>query len=298
MSALKSMTSKFKGKCFECSSPILPSWPILWSKETGAKHKVCPAVGTEILQKALNKPKSQNVTQLGDFTEVYAMFASAAKTNKVPKIKINADGFEFYLYVSGFKSAHPCEINVKSKGWGGEWYGRITEAGAWTHRGEVDERMADALSKLQMDPVVAVAEFGKLCGRCCFCNSGLSDLKSVDVGYGPICAQKWGLPWGSTGPKMIVGHTHTASLEKGPHHAVAMVGNFEQTEAKVTALLAEAKESGIPIWVNKYVPDCTECHDSGFLPPYAAEGDTPCRYCDKYESLQKDEAAVAGAPVG
>lgn len=43
------------------------------------------------------------------------------------------------------------------------------------------------------------ARFGHEHARCVFCSRNLSDEKdgrSVDVGYGPICADKYGLPWG------------------------------------------------------------------------------------------------------
>jgi hypothetical protein len=43
------------------------------------------------------------------------------------------------------------------------------------------------------------AAFGHEHSRCVFCSHKLSDEKdgrSVDVGYGPVCAEKYGLPWG------------------------------------------------------------------------------------------------------
>lgn len=40
------------------------------------------------------------------------------------------------------------------------------------------------------------AEFGQLYGICMFCWSELTDERSIEVGYGPICASKRGLPWG------------------------------------------------------------------------------------------------------
>ncbi len=43
------------------------------------------------------------------------------------------------------------------------------------------------------------AAFGHLHHRCVFCARKLTDEndgRSVDVGYGPICADKYGLPWG------------------------------------------------------------------------------------------------------
>lgn len=43
------------------------------------------------------------------------------------------------------------------------------------------------------------ARFGHQHHRCVFCSRKLSDEtdgRSVDVGYGPICADRYGLPWG------------------------------------------------------------------------------------------------------
>lgn len=42
------------------------------------------------------------------------------------------------------------------------------------------------------------AAFGKLVGRCCFCSHAIDTPESTAVGYGPICAGKYGLPWGDT----------------------------------------------------------------------------------------------------
>lgn len=42
------------------------------------------------------------------------------------------------------------------------------------------------------------ARFGKLWGSCVFCSRLLTDERSVAVGYGPVCADHNGLPWGET----------------------------------------------------------------------------------------------------
>lgn len=41
------------------------------------------------------------------------------------------------------------------------------------------------------------AKFGHLTSRCVFCSRKLADDRSIDVGYGPICAAKYDLPWGA-----------------------------------------------------------------------------------------------------
>lgn len=37
---------------------------------------------------------------------------------------------------------------------------------------------------------------GKESGSCCFCSRELTDGRSVEKGYGPVCAGRYGLPWG------------------------------------------------------------------------------------------------------
>jgi Family of unknown function (DUF6011) len=48
-------------------------------------------------------------------------------------------------------------------------------------------------------PVTAeeAAAFGKDTGHCCACARTLTDDRSVSVGYGPVCAAKYGWPWGA-----------------------------------------------------------------------------------------------------
>ena len=50
--------------------------------------------------------------------------------------------------------------------------------------------------------VLTVPESGSLgyptaSGRCCFCHQSLDDERSTARGYGPVCAEHFGLPWGS-----------------------------------------------------------------------------------------------------
>src|SRR6185436_1560785 len=45
----------------------------------------------------------------------------------------------------------------------------------------------------------AAVAHGHTTGNCSFCARDLTDPRSTSVGYGPICAQHFGLPWGDTG---------------------------------------------------------------------------------------------------
>ncbi|KKM74155.1 hypothetical protein LCGC14_1403300, partial [marine sediment metagenome] len=215
---MKIMAAKFKSKCFACDVQIKVGDQIEWSVGTGAAHVDCELACAQ--QNSTDKRTSESITQLGDFSDVYALFEKAATGGKWPRITINADGFEFHLYVSGAKSVVPGVINVKRSGSAagnghGDWYGRITIEGAWDQRhSEVDERMADALSKLAMDPVGTVAMYGRLSGKCCFCKKQLTDDPSVEAGYGPVCAKRWGLPWGGKTGGIVFTDGMVASILK------------------------------------------------------------------------------------
>lgn len=58
---------------------------------------------------------------------------------------------------------------------------------------------ADILAELilmDQDPVEFASLYGHRTGACCFCGRHLETAESVTVGYGPICAGHYGLPWG------------------------------------------------------------------------------------------------------
>lgn len=46
------------------------------------------------------------------------------------------------------------------------------------------------------NPGAVAAAYGHETGNCSFCSKELTDNRSLSVGYGPICAGKFGLPWG------------------------------------------------------------------------------------------------------
>lgn len=57
-------------------------------------------------------------------------------------------------------------------------------------------RITQLLKDLSQNPAGMAAAYGKLSGRCCFCASELTDDKSISVGYGPVCAKNYSLPYG------------------------------------------------------------------------------------------------------
>jgi hypothetical protein len=144
--------------------------------------------------------------QVGDFAGVIALFqrAVAAKL-KHPKIKLQlADGAPVALAVAGSASKAPGTINVTDGRPFGRnvWFGRVHPDGRWEPSQQVEAgRQAEVTALLQQlaaNPAEVAALYGRRTGSCCFCARELTDARSVSVGYGPICADKFGLPWGES----------------------------------------------------------------------------------------------------
>lgn len=118
---------------------------------------------------------------------------------KNPKITVRIEGIEFRVSRGGDRSRYPGCVNVTDLGPFGSnvWFGRIHRDGRLQAGRDMTSAIRERLSLLNADPVGFAAGYGKLTGSCCFCNSPLKTAESTEVGYGPVCAGKWGLPWGN-----------------------------------------------------------------------------------------------------
>ena len=56
------------------------------------------------------------------------------------------------------------------------------------------ESLHATLVPLFDNPIEATIKAGHKSGNCCFCGTELSNGRSIERGYGPICAENWGLP--------------------------------------------------------------------------------------------------------
>jgi hypothetical protein len=169
-----------------------------WAEKLATRAAGCEAPATTV--------------DVGDFAGVAALFATAAKHLKFPKIRLALpDGRPVALAVAGRNSRHPGTISVTDGERFGSnvWYGRIQPNGQWTPSDAVNAAtmtsLSALLSRLSTDPAGTAAAYGlaslkrvngRLTGNCCFCTAGIRDERSTSVGYGPICARHFGLPWG------------------------------------------------------------------------------------------------------
>jgi len=139
-----------------------------------------------------------------NFDGVVALFRTAAQHLKFPKVRLQLeDGRPVCLAVAGPNSRKPGTVNVTDGGpyQNNVWYGRVDPVcGQWQPSDRADEAtqtaVAALLTQLAADPAGVASRHGKLTGNCCFCDRTLTDERSTDVGYGPVCAAHFGLPWG------------------------------------------------------------------------------------------------------
>lgn len=119
-----------------------------------------------------------------DLSKIEAAFAKAAASLKSPKLRVAG------MVISRAKetSKNAGSLYVKS----GETYlGRIT-GGRFVRSRDCRDEDEKALLECADDPKAASIKFGRLTGSCACCGRELTDPKSVELGIGPICADKWG----------------------------------------------------------------------------------------------------------
>jgi hypothetical protein len=185
------ITAKFNGRCAKCGVFIPAGAQIDWVRGFGASHvneTECEAA------RAKAKPVQPAAPTTVDGTAIIA-FLTAAKERglKFPKARfLAADGVEeLRLSLAGAQARIPGSITVVVAG---AWKGRITAEGDVHGPLRGDGPLLSLLLEIATDPAKHAKAYGALMARCSFCALPLSDAGSVEVGYGPTCAARYGLP--------------------------------------------------------------------------------------------------------
>jgi hypothetical protein len=185
------MVSKYKGWCKSCKSPIAVGSEILWAKGEGARHAT---------QEACDKATAAKAAPQGhaNLASIISFIVGARDRGiKWPKLRVlDADGTsELVLGLTGEKSKVPGSVTVKRDG---EYLGLVRPTGdvigAWDHPERFDATLIAHLAQVAEAPAIAAKDYAGITSNCSFCGKTLTDTGSVEVGYGPICAEHWGLP--------------------------------------------------------------------------------------------------------
>lgn len=118
----------------------------------------------------------------------------------------------FKLYRAGDRSKYRGQVQVVEDAPGkvnyegvpfseqNRWFGRIDLDGVFHPSRKLDGEeytaVVGVLKDFAADPAGVAGKVGRWLGRCCFCHRALSDERSTEVGYGPVCASHYGLEWG------------------------------------------------------------------------------------------------------
>lgn len=121
-----------------------------------------------------------------------------------PKVRMEIPAVgRVQISIAGARSRTPGHLVVTDGGGYGErvYYGRIdptpgAQPDVFYASHSATPGLVGALVDIALDPVGTAKAYGHVTGQCCFCGLPLTDGRSIAVGYGPICAENWGLPWG------------------------------------------------------------------------------------------------------
>jgi hypothetical protein len=179
-----------------------------FKKHGGLTPKQEPWVQKLIDRVTQPKEAPKPTAKLRDMAGVIGLFEKAAQKLKYPAIVLALGSQEVRITRASAESKNPGWVYVKLDG---KYLGKISPIGDALY---IDNKeVLDLLEALAADPAAVATAHGKLTGKCCFCNSKLTDQKSTDVGYGPVCAKHYDLPWGANwsqhaaavGPAILMG---------------------------------------------------------------------------------------------
>lgn len=127
---------------------------------------------------------------------------------KWPKIKLKFPEDEIQLTLS----ADSTFINAVAWRDGQKrWYGGVNKEGTMELSDKFRcEELVPTMKALAVNPSAAGKAYGQKTGICCFCGSPLKTTDSVFYGYGPVCAENYGLEWGQAKDRI-----QTSTIEEG-----------------------------------------------------------------------------------
>lgn len=192
---LKNCLPKLSGKDFDFASSLISAH----GRYGSLTAKQAPWVA-KLIARAKGDAKPQAVT-VGDLAPILALFSRVSGRLKRPAIVLSTpETGALKVTVAGPRSKHPGSLSVAGLGSfdNRAWFGRIAIDGTFIPARDAEGKegaLTGVLSRFAAEPAKVAAEHGKLTGACCFCNRALEDARSTSVGYGPVCAENYGLPW-------------------------------------------------------------------------------------------------------
>jgi hypothetical protein len=171
------------------------------------------------------------------------VFGNATRAGITPGIRATINGARLRVTAPSRRSAFAGQPVLFVR-LGDTYAGRIAN-GAFLPRSATGADAMPALRTLLESPLGTLAEIGRATGTCCYCARELTDPRSVSMGYGPICAGNYGLPWGDTPapPEIAAEAANIAGRLTGPRVTAAL---------RAAAAAAAERERGRPSITDAY----------------------------------------------
>jgi hypothetical protein len=153
---------------------------------------------------------------------IVQLFAAASRSNLTrPSIRLRNGEWRIRIYPAPRHGRHPGDFYVRAasnttrnlycgriRGAGDEIISRpsrpVEDAGRFFASSECPLGVIQALREFAENPLGVASAYGRAEGHCCFCGRGLTDGRSVAMGYGPVCAEHFGLAWGDQRARSVV----------------------------------------------------------------------------------------------
>jgi hypothetical protein len=153
----------------------------------------------DVLTKRGNGSVPMAPTEVVSVVEIKNLFAKASKSLKRMKIRLKTTFNQSVVFtIAGERSKYAGQVMITDGGPFGDnkYFGKIDMEGNLLKTSQCDDNVLELIKEFANDPAETAGKYGRLTGNCCFCMRGLDDERSVSVGYGPVCAGHYGLPWG------------------------------------------------------------------------------------------------------
>jgi hypothetical protein len=147
-------------------------------------------------QAKLPHPPRRSQQLAKGFTQIVTLFNRARDQGlRYPKIRLQTSSGQKIVLRMSSKG----DVTVTDNGpsfHDRKYFGKINPEGLFSPTKLVTPDVTQLLKDLAENPTEMAALYGHQTSNCCFCGLELTTSESVTVGYGPICADNWGLPWG------------------------------------------------------------------------------------------------------
>lgn len=148
---------------------------------------------TAVKPEPVNPPSNTGIT----LKSLLAKFpTSRGNSNKWPGLRVAAESWRTFRVILSNDGSVAIAKGAKGSDARKEFAEIDLASGVVKILNSRADKLKPLLEALWRDPVSFCDVHGKVTHVCCFCAAQLSTKESTERGYGPVCASRFGLPWG------------------------------------------------------------------------------------------------------